>query len=86
MLFAISSSPTYLSIETAMGVIVAQTTAFGSSAESAAERRNQKTSCKRRLLPMSERNFAAILLSSPVFSQETVRIEAPSSSRMVSEA
>ena len=73
-------------METAIGVIVAQTTAFGSIEDKDADNMNQKINCVRRFPPTNERNPAAILLSRPTSPQETVSTEAPSSSRMVSEA
>ena len=81
-----SPSPTNLSMETAMGVTVAQTTALGMMEDSAAESSIQKTSCLRKEPPTRPRNLAAMRLSSPVSSHDTVRMEAPSSSKMVSEA
>ena len=76
----------YFSMETAIGVMAAHTTALGRTADSIVVRMNQNTSWLLRLLPMSIRNMEAILLSSPVTSQEAVIMEAPSKSRIISSA
>ena len=81
-----SSMPIYFSIATAIGVIVAHTTAFGRTADSMAASKNQNTSWTLRLLPISLRNVMAILLSSPVFSHMTLMMEAPSRRSIVSSA
>ena len=71
---------------TAIGVIVAQTTAFGRTDERRADNTNQNMIWLLRLSPMSPRNLAAIRLSSPVYSHDTVMIDAPNSSIIVSDA
>ena len=81
-----SPSPIYFSIETAIGVIVAQTTAFGNMADKHVESINQKINWILKLSPINPNKDAAILLSSPVSSHETVRIDAPNSKSIVSEA
>ena len=86
LLLAILSSPIYRSIATAIGVIVAHTTAFGSTADNPVQRRNQNTIWLLRLLPTKERNFAAMRRSSPVSSHDAVNIDAPKSNKIVSDA
>ena len=87
VLFVLMSSiPIYLSMAIAIGVIVAHTTAFGSTADRTADNTNQNTSCILKLLPISLRNVMAILLSSPVFSHITLMMEAPRRSSIVSSA
>ena len=73
-------------METAIGVIVAVTTAFGRIVESAVESRNQNRICVVSEVPTILRNAHATLLSSPTISHDTVRMDAPRSSRIVSDA
>ena len=74
-------------METAIGVMVAQTTAFGSIADKDADNMNQKNQLlyADSLQPTKE-NLPLFSYPRPTSPQETVSTEAPSSSRMVSEA
>ena len=71
-------------MDTAMGVSVAATTAFGRKADISAENKNQNVSCPTRELPMRVRQAVAIRRSRPVSSQLTEMMDAPSSSNIVS--
>ena len=70
---------------TAIGVNVAHTIALGNTPDITEDSKNQNISCLRKLLPIKLKHLAAIRLSSPVSSHDTVRIEAPSRSRIVSD-
>ena len=76
----------YFNIETAIGVIVAHTTALGKIADNKVESINQNINWILKLSPINPSKDAAILLSSPVSSHETVRIDAPNNNKIVSEA
>ena len=66
-------------------MIVAHTTAFGKIDDITHDKINQRPIWTRRFPPTMERRDAATLLSRPVSSHETVNIEAPRRSNIVSE-
>lgn len=86
LLFAISPSPTYLSMDMAMGEMVAATTRFGKMVDSAVESRNQNMTCARTDVPTRFKNAVAIRLFRPVHSQDAVIIIPDSTSMIESEA
>ena len=86
LLFAMSPSPTYFSIDMAIGEMVAATTRFGSMADNAVDSRNQNMTCARTDVPTRFKNAVAIRLFSPVDSQEAVIIIPDSTSIMESDA
>ena len=73
-------------MDSAMGLMVAQTTALGRIVDISVHRVNQNRSWLRKELPTSPRKRAAMRLSRPVSSQDTEMMDAPSSSKMISDA